>query len=119
MQAQEIDSVAYNKWMNDVVVTAKIPLYQTKADVMIYNVACDSSLVNKDSYEALKYAPLIIAERNGTVRAMGDQSSITYNRYYQADFQVSVSWRFGKLRAEERATDKVIEHNDIKQSYGE
>jgi hypothetical protein len=46
-------------------------------------------------------------------------SSITYNRYYQADFQVSVSWRFGKLRAEERATDKVIEHNDIKQSYGE
>ncbi len=74
MQAQEIDSVAYNKWMNDVVVTAKVPLYQTKADVMIYNVASDSSLVDKDSYEALKYAPLIIAERNGTVRAMGDQS---------------------------------------------
>jgi hypothetical protein len=74
VQAQEIDSVAYNKWMNDVVVTAKIPLYQTKADVMIYNVARDSSLVDKDSYEALKYAPLIIAERNGTVRAVGDQS---------------------------------------------
>jgi hypothetical protein len=46
-------------------------------------------------------------------------SSVTYNRYYQANFQVSISWRFGKLKAEQRETDKVIEHDDIKRSYNE
>jgi hypothetical protein len=77
VQAQEIDSVAYNKWVNDVVVTAKLPLYQNKSDVMIYNVSRDSSLLDKDSYEALKYTPMIIAERNGNVRSI-DDSSIEY-----------------------------------------
>lgn len=43
-------------------------LYVQRADMMIYNVSADSTLAGKDSYEALRNVPMIIAERNGSIR---------------------------------------------------
>lgn len=41
------------------------------------------------------------------------------NRNFHASFQVSLRWRFGKLKAEERKTDERYEHEDIKTNYDE
>ncbi|MDE5738757.1 MAG: outer membrane beta-barrel family protein [Bacteroidaceae bacterium] len=68
--AQEQDSVM-TKWLNDVEVVAKRELYTMRPDVMIYHVNADSSLVRKNSYEALRNVPLLHVERNGTVRSIG------------------------------------------------
>ncbi|MFA4182067.1 outer membrane beta-barrel protein [Xylanibacter rodentium] len=45
--------------------------------------------------------------------------SVTRNRSYHASFMLSLRWRFGKLKTEERKVDEHYEHEDIKRSYDE
>jgi len=44
---------------------------------------------------------------------------VTRNRSYHASFMLSLRWRFGKLKTEERKVDEHYEHEDIKRSYDE
>lgn len=68
--AQDSTHVAYDKWLNEVVVSSKWSLYKTKPDVLIYDVAADSTLLGKSSFEALRNVPMLIVERNGKVRTV-------------------------------------------------
>lgn len=74
LSAQDSTSVSFQKWIDEVVITSKRPLYQNRADVMIYDVSADSTLIGKSSFDALRNAPMLIVERNGKVRAMGNYS---------------------------------------------
>lgn len=53
-----------------------------------------------------------------------DQTAENYryhaeNRYYQASFSFSVRYRFGKLKARVKNTEKTISNDDIKTAYDE
>lgn len=70
IMAQKRDSIM-ETWMNEAVVTADKLLYTTRPDVITYNAGADSSLVGKSSFDALRNAPLLRVERNGSVRSIG------------------------------------------------
>ncbi|MDE5561209.1 MAG: TonB-dependent receptor [Bacteroidaceae bacterium] len=78
-QEQKRDSIMSQKqdsimatWLNETVVTADRMLYTVRPDVITYNASADSSLAGKNSFEALRNAPLLRVERNGSVRSLGD-----------------------------------------------
>lgn len=69
--AQDTDSIVFSKTLQEVVI--KADLYIISSDALIYNVAADISLAGKTSFEALRNTPMLIVERNGTVRSVGDR----------------------------------------------
>lgn len=72
IRAQISDSTTYERMLQKIVVRGN--LYQIHSDVLIYNVSADSSLVGKTSFDALRNIPMLIVERNGSVRSVGDRT---------------------------------------------
>lgn len=70
--AQESDSLTYEKWIQEVVVSAQHSLYQIQSDKIVYNVSTDSSLIGKTTFDALRYTPLLMVRRNGEVSSVGN-----------------------------------------------
>lgn len=58
--------------LKEVAVKAQRDLYKTTSDAIIYNVSSDSTLIGKNSLEALRNAPLLRVERNGNIRSVGN-----------------------------------------------
>lgn len=58
--------------LHEVSVKANKKLYKTKPDAIIYDVSSDSTLVGKNSFEALRNAPLLNVARNGSVHSVGN-----------------------------------------------
>lgn len=76
-EAQEQDSIK-SIMLQEVAVKGNLRLYKASPDAIIYDVSSDSSLIGKNSFEALRNAPLLNVARNGTVRSVGDWP-IEYN----------------------------------------
>lgn len=64
--------------LKEVEVKGNRKLYKASPDAIIYDVSSDSSLIGKNSFEALRNAPLLNVSRNGTIRSIGDWP-IEYN----------------------------------------
>ena len=81
-EAQERDSVEQDSIksiiLKEVEVKGNRRLYKASPDAIIYDVSSDSSLIGKNSFEALRNAPLLNVSRNGTIRSIGDWP-IEYN----------------------------------------
>lgn len=58
--------------LKEVSVKARRDLYKTRPDVIIYDVKADSSLIGKNSFDALRNVPLLNVERNGNVHSVGN-----------------------------------------------
>lgn len=58
--------------LKEVSVKARRNLYKTRPDVIIYDVKADSSLIGKNSFEALRNVPLLNVERNGNIHSVGN-----------------------------------------------
>lgn len=58
--------------LKEVTVKARRNLYKTRPDVIIYDVKADSSLIGKNSFEALRNVPLLNVERNGNIHSVGN-----------------------------------------------
>lgn len=72
-RAQNQDSIKIIM-LPEVAIKANRYLYKISADAFIYDVSSDSSLIGKNSFEALRNTPLLNVERNGTVRSIGGWS---------------------------------------------
>jgi len=71
-------TIDYEKWLDEVYVTANNPLYHLDTDVIIYDVKNDSTLKDKTCFDALINTPMLIVERNGKISTSGNYPLVVF-----------------------------------------
>ena len=80
-----------------------------------YSAALQRSFLKEDRLTLRLYAnmPFNKYYHNESVTNQGDYTGFRKNDYLGRRFQISLSYRFGKLKASVKKTETTIENNDV------
>jgi hypothetical protein len=90
-------------------------VYSYSRSFYSYSAALQRSFLKEDrlTLRLFTYMPFRKYQRSASVTDQGDYTAFSENQYIGRRFQISLSYRFGKLKASVKKTETTIENDDV------
>jgi hypothetical protein len=90
-------------------------VYSYSRSFYSYSAALQRSFLKEDrlTLRLFTYMPFRKYQRSASVTDQGDYTAFSESQYIGRRFQISLSYRFGKLKASVKKTETTIENDDV------